>query len=174
LLETAEARPVLDQVKRARTFVGQLRDRQRTIERIATFVVERQWAFVRFGPQFIQPLTRSEVAAELDLHESTVSRAAAHKHVLLPDGRMPAFADFFDSSLAIEEIIRIVIADEPQALTDADLVEGLRARGYRLARRTVAKYRLRLGVPIGAARAAARASSPGPVDRPDHGEDAFV
>ena len=149
---TEERRGLTDQVHRASAFVARLRDRERTLERIARVVIDRQAAFVRFGAQFVMPLTRAEVAAELGLHESTISRAIGHKFVQLPSGRVIPFGDFFDRSLAVQDVLRDVLASEDRPMSDADLAAGLRVRGYRLARRTVAKYRQRLGFPAAVAR----------------------
>jgi RNA polymerase sigma-54 factor len=151
-LSLGERREIVEQVQRARSFVARLRDRHRTLERIARLVVDRQAAFVRFGPQFLQPVTRARIAAELGLSESTVSRATARKTVQLPSGRIVPFGNFFDPSLAVQEVLRTVLEDEDRPMTDADLAAGMRARGYRLARRTIAKYRLSLGVPTAAIR----------------------
>jgi RNA polymerase sigma-54 factor len=151
---TADRRRLTDQVHRASAFVAHLRDRERTLQRIARLVVDRQAAFVRFGPQFVQPLTRTTIAAELGLHESTVSRAIAQKFVQLPSGRVIPFGDFFDTTLAVQDVLRGVLESEDRPMTDADLMAGLRARGYRLARRTVAKYRQRLGFPAAGVRQA--------------------
>ncbi len=148
----ADRRRLTDQVQRATAFMARLRDRELTLERIARLVVDRQSAFVRFGPQFVLPLTRTEIAADLGLHESTVSRAIGHKFVQLPSGRVIPFGDFFDTALAVQDVLRGVLEAEDRPMSDADLTAGLRALGYRLARRTVAKYRQRLGFPPAAAR----------------------
>jgi len=91
-------------------------------------------------------MTRADVADALGLHESTVSRAVADKYVLLPSGKMMPFRGFFDSSLPVREALRDLIASEQHPMSDKELSENLRMLGYRIARRTVAKYRDRLGV----------------------------
>ena len=74
-------------MQQARSFLAQLRDRWETLRRVAEYTVLRQKDFLVDGPAALRPLTRAEVAAALDLHESTVSRAVADKYALLPVGR---------------------------------------------------------------------------------------
>ncbi len=135
-----------DERERARLFVARLRQRWRTQRAVAECVVEKQKEFLRRGPASLVPLTRAEVAAALGLHESTVSRATAGKHVLLPSGRVVPFAAFFDAARPAREALVRVVASEPRPLSDGELADELRRRGFRLARRTVAKYRCELGI----------------------------
>jgi RNA polymerase sigma-54 factor len=86
-------------------------------------------------------LTRAELAAELGLHESTISRAVSEKVVQLPDGRLWLLADLFDRSRAAKEVIRQLMAHSPAPLTDRQIADHLLSEGIPLARRTVAKYR---------------------------------
>ena len=72
-------------VSQARSFIAQLGDRWETLRRVAECAIERQKEFLVGGAAALKPLTRAEVAAELDLHESTVSRTVADKYALLPD-----------------------------------------------------------------------------------------
>ena len=133
-------------VRRGDFFVARLRQRWNTLRRIATLVAEREAAFLQLGAAGYQPLTRAAVAAELGLHEATVSRAVAGKYVQLPSMRVMPLAEFFDGSQAVREALRAIIAAEPRPMSDADLGVALRRAGHTVARRTVAKYRLSLGV----------------------------
>lgn len=133
-------------IARARLFLNNLRQRRETIRRISLYLVERQEAFIRQGVRFLQPLTRAEVAAALGLHESTVSRATAHKYIQLPNREIVPFSHFFQAALSVKDVIQELIANEHTPLTDEQLVAILRERGYDLARRTVAKYRTQLGI----------------------------
>jgi len=86
------------------------------------------------------------VARVLGLSESTVSRAVAGKFAPLPTGRVLPLADFFDCSLQVRTELATIITSEERPLSDSELAGLLRRRGYDVARRTVAKYRERLGI----------------------------
>jgi RNA polymerase sigma-54 factor len=94
-------------------------------------------------------LTRTDVANAIGKHPSTVSRAVASKYVLLPSGRVMPFAKFFSPGAAPKTVIAEVLAREDPAhpLTDEQIRRILRIRGFEVARRTVAKYRLALRLP---------------------------
>ena len=105
--------------------------------------------FLREGVRELRPLTRSEVAANVGVHESTVSRATANKYVMLPNRKVIPFSDFFTPSLSIKDVIKELIEQEAnagQALSDMRIRDLLMDRGYRIARRTVAKYRAELRI----------------------------
>ena len=134
-------------LRRAQGFLHRLEQRWRTIQRVAECLVERQEAFLRGGPGQLLPLTRAELAADVGLHESTVSRAVSGKHARLPSGRVMPLSGFFDASLAPRELLRRLVATEARPLSDAALARMLTANGHPVARRTVAKYRAQLGIP---------------------------
>ena len=133
-------------VTRARMFIRHLRERRETLRCVAEYVVEQQKDYLRYGSRHLKPLTRAEVAVALGFHESTISRATANKFVLLPSYHVVPFGQFFQASLPVQEVLKEIIAGEPNPMTDAQLVEALAGRGYQLARRTVAKYRAQLGI----------------------------
>jgi RNA polymerase sigma-54 factor len=133
-------------VSRARLFLTNLRQRRETIRRIAEYLIERQEAFLRHGVRHLSPLTRAEVAAAIGVHESTVSRATANKYVQVPNKEIVPFSHFFTASLSVKDVIHELIANESTALTDQDIVEILKGRGFEVARRTVTKYRGQLGI----------------------------
>ena len=93
----------------------------------------------------MKPLTRAEVAGELGLHESTVSRAVAGKYVLLPDQTIVALSRFFGVSGGIDGELRKLLDSADGPMSDQSLADRLREAGYPIARRTVAKHRARLG-----------------------------
>jgi len=140
-------RHVKAHLEQARTFLRRLDRRWQTMRVVAEIAVERQREFVLHGPRFVRPLTRAEVAAELGVHESTVSRATNGRYVLLPSGRVVPFACFFDSAQGPCAALAELIADEQSPRSDADLATELAQLGFAVARRTVAKYRDRLGIP---------------------------
>jgi RNA polymerase sigma-54 factor len=137
---------VRDEVVRARSFLTRLERRQRTLARVGGYVVERQELAVREGLHRLKPLTRAKVAHALELHESTVSRAVAGKHVLVPSGRLLPLACFFDAAAPARQALAAIVATEERPLSDASLAERLAERGIPVARRTVAKYRAELGI----------------------------
>ncbi|MEI8408971.1 MULTISPECIES: RNA polymerase factor sigma-54 [unclassified Kribbella] len=129
----------------ARSFLAQLRDRWDTLRRVAEYAVQRQRDSLTNGDGSLKPLTRAEVAVALDLHESTVSRAVAGKYVLLPDQRLVPLSRFFGASGGVDHALRELLESADGPLSDQHLADRLRARGYPIARRTVAKHRARLG-----------------------------
>lgn len=140
---------VRESVARARQFMGKLKQRREALERISLCAVRMQERFVRDGVQELQPLTRSEVAMQLGIHESTVSRAVAGKYVMLPNANVVPFSAFFTASLSAKDALRQIIESEgagEHALSDREIVQRLMNQGYRIARRTVAKYRTELGI----------------------------
>jgi RNA polymerase sigma-54 factor len=132
-------------VARARSFLAQLHDRWETLRRIAEYAVGHQEEFLIHGPVALKPLTRAEVAIALDLHESTVSRAVADKYALLPSGTIVPLSRFFGVSGGIDEELRKLLESADGPMSDQRLAERLCEAGYRIARRTVAKHRARLG-----------------------------
>ncbi|WP_370963795.1 hypothetical protein [Amycolatopsis sp. cg9] len=133
------------QLPQARSFLALLRDRWETLRRVVELAVERQKDFLRDGPAALRPLTRAEAAAELGLHESTVSRAVADKFVLLPDRTIVPLAKFFGVSGGVDGELRRLLAAADGPVSDQRLADLLCAAGYPIARRTVAKHRARLG-----------------------------
>lgn len=139
-------------LQEARWLVQGLQQRAQTILRVADAIVRRQWRFFEHGELALQPLTQAEVAAQLELHESTVSRATTAKYIATPRGTYE-FKFFFDSavatqggqtsSTAVKALIRQLVAAEDRArpLSDARIAALLEAEGVHCARRTVAKYR---------------------------------
>jgi RNA polymerase sigma-54 factor len=140
---------IRDSVTRAKQFIGKLEQRRETLLRISVCICEMQQEFLREGVRELKPLTRSEVAVQAGVHESTVSRATANKFVMLPNRKVIPFSDFFTPSLSIKDVIKELIEKESangQPLSDMRIRSLLLDRGYRIARRTVAKYRAELRI----------------------------
>jgi RNA polymerase sigma-54 factor len=133
-------------VSRAKMFIANINQRRQTMQKITDFLVTYQEDFLRHGVRHLKPLTRAMLADQTHIHESTVSRATASKYVMLPNGKVIPFSNFFTASLSVKDIIKDMIASEDQALTDQEIAERLRAYGYNVARRTVAKYRDQLDI----------------------------
>jgi RNA polymerase sigma-54 factor len=137
---------VREHVARAKLFLGNVRQRHETLARISRNVAELQEEFLRGGVRKLVPLTRATVAQQVGVHESTVSRATANKYVMLPNRKVIPFSDFFTPSLSVKDMIKEMIEEEKDSLTDKRIVELLNRRGVRIARRTVAKYRSELNI----------------------------
>lgn len=146
-----------DQARDARALVASLANRRTTLLRVGRALARHQSAFLDSGPTKLVPLAMHTVAAELELHESTISRAVQGKSMATPRGTIP-LRHFFAASVSnessaarssraikahLEALIRAENSGEP--LSDAALVAALEARGTHVARRTVAKYREALG-----------------------------
>jgi RNA polymerase sigma-54 factor len=151
-LSNRDRHHVIAQTKRAATFMTRVKERWQTILNVSRYVVEQQAAYLRDGPRSMRSLTRAEVAAAIGVHASTVSRATGGRFVGLPSGEVIPFSDLFDASLGARDVLRQIIASERRAMSDSDLADELARRGHPVARRTVAKYRGRLGLPASAAR----------------------
>lgn len=128
----------------AAELIGQLDARADVLRRVADVAVRRQAGYFDHGPTAHVGLTRTDVAAELGLHPSTVSRAVAGKTLRLPDGRLVPLATLFGGAVAIKfHLAELATRD----LTDRQLVAALADTGFDVARRTIAKYRAELGIP---------------------------
>lgn len=146
--QEAAANPaVRDDIVRANRFLEMLDRRTRTTLRVLRVAVTRQSRRIMEGPRAHRPLLRRDVAAELGLHESTVSRVVTGKHLLLPTGETIAFGALFGAARGVQQCLGELVAAEDIARSDAELVAALAALGHRLSRRTVAKYRAVLGIP---------------------------
>jgi RNA polymerase sigma-54 factor len=133
-------------VDRATAFLVRLDARRTTLQRVAAATAARQRAFLIEGVQALQPLTRAQIAADVGVHESTVSRAVGGKYVQLPSGRVMPFAGFFEAGTPARDALARLVARERQPLSDGELAAALRRDGHVVARRTVAKYRGQLGI----------------------------
>lgn len=98
------------------------------------------------GDKNLKPVTRVQLSKELDVHESTISRAVANKSVQLPNRRIIPLSSFFDRSLNVRTVIKEMINNENRPLSDSDIVTLLTKQGFNVARRTVAKYRAMEGI----------------------------
>jgi len=138
---------VQEYIARARVFLTNLRQRESTLQRIGEAIVVRQSPFLLHGVRHLAPMTRAELAVELGVHESTVSRATSDKTALLPNGTLLAMSEFFVSARGVQDVLRELITNEPRPLSDDELARLLGEHGYPLARRTVAKYRDLMKIP---------------------------
>jgi RNA polymerase sigma-54 factor len=141
----------------ARWFLSSLRSRHDTLLAVARCIVRRQAGYFEHGPEGMVPMVLQDVAEELGMHQSTVSRVTSRKYMHCARGVLE-LKYFFSSHVrtsdggaasatAIREQIRTFIAAETAPLSDSQLAAMLHARGIEVARRTVAKYRESLGIP---------------------------
>jgi RNA polymerase sigma-54 factor len=133
-------------LEKASLFVKCLQQRNHTMERLLTRVVSLQREYIIKGDKYLKPVTRAQLSKELEVHESTISRAVANKSVQLPNKRIVPLASFFDRSLNVRSVLKEIIEKEPKTYSDSELVEMLTERGFQVARRTVAKYRAIEGI----------------------------
>lgn len=148
-----------NQLSSANWLVRSLDQRAQTILKVASEIVEQQDAFFNYGIEFLKPLTLKDIAEEIDMHESTVSRVTNNKYIGTPRGIFE-LKYFFSTALIGEdgkshsaESIRARIQtltdeEDPKAiLSDDKIVNILKSEGIDIARRTVAKYRESLKIP---------------------------
>ncbi|MEN4920398.1 RNA polymerase factor sigma-54 [Achromobacter spanius] len=151
--------PMAQELQEARWLVRNVEQRYTTIQRVAEAIVKRQQTFFEYGEVALRPLMLREVADDLNMHESTVSRATVSKYMTTPRGVFE-FRHFFSRELATESggscsaaavralIKEMVDAEDPaMPLSDVALTQQLASSGILLARRTVSKYRGQLRVP---------------------------
>ncbi len=140
-------------LQEARWFVKNIQQRFDTILRVSKAIVERQKAFFTHGAIAMKPLVLREIADELGLHESTISRVTTAKYMSTPQGTFE-LKYFFGSSLnteaggnasstAVRALIQqfVTAEDTKKPLSDSQISEMLEEQGIQVARRTVAKYR---------------------------------
>lgn len=139
-----EKRHVTEYVQRASDFIQSIHQRRRTLRTIGEYLVQHQAGFVSTGRyQFLKPLTRTQMAKDLGMHESTVSRATMSKFVQIANGETVSFEVFFKPALRIQKMIQEILETEnPKSpLSDEQIAEILKQKGVLVARRTVNKYR---------------------------------
>lgn len=133
-------------LERATLFVKCLQQRNQAMVHLMEKIVTIQRDFILKGDAYLKPLTRANLAQAINVHESTISRSVAGKTAQLPSGKIIPISKFFDRSLQVRTELQKIIESESRPLTDIELVERLRERGYKVARRTVAKYRSMEGI----------------------------
>ncbi|HHB93333.1 MAG TPA: RNA polymerase factor sigma-54 [Thioploca sp.] len=146
-------------LQEARWFIKSLKSRQDTLLRVANCIVQRQTGFLDYGEEAMKPLVLHDIANELEMHESTVSRVTTQKYLHTPRGIFE-LKYFFSShvstnnggecsSIAIRAMIKKLIANEntTKPFSDSKIANLLADMGIKVARRTVAKYREAMVIP---------------------------
>ncbi|MDD2238151.1 MAG: RNA polymerase factor sigma-54 [Kiritimatiellae bacterium] len=149
---------IREKIQSSKFLINSIHQRQQTIYRIATEIVRVQRPFLDHGITHLSPLTMSEIANVLGVHETTVSRAIANKYMQTPRGVFemkyfftPGFkndAGASISNMTIKDTIEQMVRDEDPGhpLSDQDIVGLLKENGLSVARRTIAKYRDQLNI----------------------------
>ncbi|HEU4751685.1 MAG TPA: RNA polymerase factor sigma-54, partial [Armatimonadota bacterium] len=145
----AERRHIKEYLTRAQMFLKSLEDRTSILRQVAECLISEQERYFRSEQEEdMAPLTQSQLASFLRVHESTVSRAVAEKFLQLPSGRIVPFSYFFDRALSHRKLVaNIVASEDPGApYSDQQIADILRRQGVIIARRTVMKYREELNI----------------------------
>ena len=147
-------------VRDARWFINSINQRNQTLLKTATAILEFQRDFFRKGPKYLNPLTLKDVAGEIGVHEATVSRITTNKYVQTEWG-IYELKYFFTNSISgagssgskfskegVKEVIKEILAENTgeKKLSDQKISDLLSKRGINIARRTVAKYRKELDI----------------------------
>jgi RNA polymerase sigma-54 factor len=147
-----------DNLQEARWFLKSLQSRNETLLKVASCIVDKQQGFLEHGPEAMRPLVLHDIAEDVGMHESTISRVTTQKYMHTPKGIFE-LKFFFSShvstenggecsSTAIRAIIKkLVAAEDPRKpLSDSKITALLSEQGIKVARRTIAKYRESLGI----------------------------
>ena len=157
-LNRDEREYVRERMRSGRFLINSIEQRQQTIERITREIIKAQVDFFEEGVAKLRPLTMTQIADIVGVHETTVSRAIANKYIQTPHGVFD-FKYFFTpgyksnagdavSNTSVKEMINdlIILEDRGKPYSDQELVSKLQEKGIKIARRTVAKYREELGI----------------------------
>ena len=150
---------ITDSLQEAKWFIKSLNNRYDTLKRVATAIVRNQIDFFKQGETALKPMVLQQIAEELELHESTISRATSNKYMQTPLG-VYELKYFFSTSLgsndgegvsatAIRSTIKKLINEEEKSkpISDSKIAAILEEKGFKVARRTVAKYREGMNIP---------------------------
>jgi RNA polymerase sigma-54 factor len=150
---------VKDKFRSALWLIKSVEQRQKTIHKVATSIINFQRDFLDHGVEYLRPLVLRDVASDIGMHESTVSRVVTNKYMHTPQGVFEMKYFFHSgiassygeavSSVTIKQRIRRIIEQEDphKPLSDSKIVSILQHEGLELARRTIAKYREELKIP---------------------------
>ncbi len=149
---------IQNKLRSAQWLIRSIDQRRKTIIKVTECIVEKQREFFDKGIEYLKPMILRDVAEAVDMHESTISRVTSNKYVHTPRGLFE-LKFFFNSAIrrdnkediaseSVKQAIKKIVAseDEQNPYSDQKIVEILRDRDIRIARRTVAKYREMLGI----------------------------
>jgi len=148
-----------EHLQEARWLIKSLQSRSETLLKVSACIVEKQQPFLELGEEAMKPMVLHDIANELEMHESTISRVTTNKYMHTPRGifelkyffssHVGDTGDGATSSTAIRAFIKKIIAEEnPQKpLSDNKITSMLATKEIKVARRTIAKYREALSIP---------------------------
>ena len=153
-------------IERAKNLINALEERQKTIKSIINFISQKQLEFFKLGPGYLSPLNYKIISQELNINESTVSRTVVGKYIRTKWGVVELKSFFVSKIIAktihgdielssdkLKRIIKNIIDKEGcNVLSDEKIAKLMRSDGIKTARRTITKYRIRLGIPSAAVR----------------------
>jgi RNA polymerase sigma-54 factor len=156
--EREDMQYVRQQTQDAKWFIRSIDSRNETLLKVAQSIVQRQQGFFEFGAEAMKPMILADIAATVDMHESTISRITTQKYMHTPRGVFE-LKYFFSSQLATDNggecsstairalLKKLVAAENPKKpLSDSQLTELMAVQGIQVARRTIAKYREALNI----------------------------
>jgi RNA polymerase sigma-54 factor len=150
---------IKDKIRSAVWLIKSLDQRQRTIYKVAASIIRQQREFLDTGIQHLRPMVLRDVAEDIGMHESTVSRVVSNKYIHTHRGLFPMkfffhsgidreYGDNISSLTVKRKIEQLIQAEDPKRpLSDSELMRILNREGIQIARRTVAKYRDELNIP---------------------------
>jgi RNA polymerase sigma-54 factor len=150
---------IKEKIRSAVWLIKSLDQRQRTIYKVANSIVKQQREFLDQGIERLRPMVLRDVAEDIEMHESTVSRVVSNKYIHTPRGVFPMkfffhsgidreYGDNISSLTVKRKIEKLIEAEDPKKpLSDSELMRILNREGIQIARRTVAKYRDELNIP---------------------------
>ena len=150
---------IKDKIRSAVWLIKSLDQRQRTIYKVAASIVRQQREFLDRGIEHLRPMVLRDVAEDIGMHESTVSRVVSNKYIHTQRGLFPMkfffhsgidreYGDNISSLTVKRKIEQLIQAEDPKRpLSDSELMRILNREGIQIARRTVAKYRDELSIP---------------------------
>ena len=145
--------------KSALWFLKSIDQRRQTIHKVGKSIIKLQKEFLDLGLSYLKPMVLKDVAKDIEMHESTVSRITTNKYIDTPQGVFELKFFFHSgiksymgnnmSSIRVKNIIKEIIAteDEKKPLTDDEIVKTLTHKNVKIARRTITKYRKELNIP---------------------------
>ena len=150
---------IQDKLKSAMWLIKSIQQRQRTIYKVVESLLKFQYEFFENGPDHLKPLILKDVAEDIDMHESTISRVTTNKYIHTPQG-IYELKYFFNSAIARTDgedalgsisikvkLKRMIQAENPEKpLSDMAIAKEFAGENIKIARRTVAKYREQLGI----------------------------
>lgn len=149
---------IRERIKSATWLIKSIQQRQRTMYKVSKSIVSHQLDFLEKGEKYLKPLVLRDVAQDVEVHESTVSRVTNGKYIHTPRGvfelkffftsRVSSTSEDGESMESVKSRIKEIISGEnpKKPITDKQIVEVLKGKGIFIARRTIAKYREMMGI----------------------------